>query len=185
MSKLGEQREPAKNCKVIHVTENEDGTSESCRHWLAQEIEAFKKSHPNGMVFFYVSLPCTGGSPWTNVNKDLPNGSERIAEQQQLFGKLFKSFKRCVANASPHKPSVTFELSKNCKYWSWPSVQKFINDYKLQQYAFHGCQFGLKGLSGKPLKKGWKIATDVPQLNVLDSFTCDGSHTHEPLSIRY
>ncbi|CAK9062883.1 unnamed protein product [Durusdinium trenchii] len=75
------------------------------------------------------------GSPWTNVDKDLPNGSERIAEQQQLFGKLFKSFKRCIADASPHKPSVTFELSKNCKYWSWPSVQKFISDYKLRQHV--------------------------------------------------
>ena len=178
-SKLGEQRKPAKNCKVIRVTEQEDGTSESCRRWLAQEIEAFKKVHPNGMVFFYASLPCTGGSPWTNVNKDLPNGSERIAEQQQLFGKLFKSFKRCIADASPHKPSVTFELSKNCKYWSWPSVQKFISDYKLRQHAFHGCQFGLKGLSGKPLKKGWKIATDVPQLATLDNYICSGSHVHE------
>ena len=41
-SKLGEKREPAKNCKVIRVTESEDGASDSCRQWLAQEIAAFK-----------------------------------------------------------------------------------------------------------------------------------------------
>ena len=61
-----------------------------------------------GMVFFYGSLPCTGGSPWTNVNKDLPNGSERIAEQQQLFNKLFKGFNRCIADAKQYQPSITF-----------------------------------------------------------------------------
>ena len=113
-SKLGEKRKPSTNCKVIRVTENEDGTSESCRKWLAQEIAKFKQQHPRGMVFFYSSLPCTGGSPWTNVNKDLPNGNERIAEQQRLFRQLFKGFKRCIADAEEHQPSITFELSKNC-----------------------------------------------------------------------
>ena len=113
------------------------------------------------------------------MNKDLPNGSERIAEQQQLFDKLFKGFKRCIADAKQYQPSITFELSKNCKYWSWPSVQKFISDNKLQQHCFHGCQCGLKGITGKPLKKGWKIASDIMQLNMLDDFTCKGDHVRE------
>ena len=41
-------------------------------------------------------------------------------------------------------------------------------------------EFGLKGLSGKPLKKGWKIATDVPQLNVLVSHAMVGTHMNSP-----
>lgn len=41
------------------------------------------------------------------------------------------------------------------------------------------CQFNLEGITGNPLKKGWKIASDVRQLCVLDDCVCHGSHVHE------
>ena len=77
-SKLSEKRDATKGCKCIRVTEAEDGTTESCRNWLAQEVKDFRASHPKRKILLYASLPCVGGSPWGNVNKQTEEGEERI-----------------------------------------------------------------------------------------------------------
>ena len=63
-SKLCTPREASKGCKLIRVTESEDGSSPSCRNWLAQQVRDFQKSNPQGEILVYAPLPCVGGSPW-------------------------------------------------------------------------------------------------------------------------
>ena len=50
-SKLGQARAASKGCKTIRITEEEDGTSDSCRQWLAQEIGEFREKHPEDYLF--------------------------------------------------------------------------------------------------------------------------------------
>ena len=67
-SKLSTPRDASKGCKLIRVTESEDGSSLSCRNWLAQEVKDFRKANPQGAILLYASLPCVGGSPWGSIN---------------------------------------------------------------------------------------------------------------------
>ena len=41
-SRLGESRDSSKGCRVIRVTEAEDGCSDTCRQWLVHEIAEFR-----------------------------------------------------------------------------------------------------------------------------------------------
>ena len=177
-SKLSTPRDASKGCKLIRVTESEDGSSLSCRNWLAQEVKDFRKANPQGAILLYASLPCVGGSPWGSVNSLTESGAERIEQQQKDFSKLFKSFQKLIQEIDGPQLSIAFELSKNCKYWKWPMVQAFLKRYQLTPYPFHGCQFGVQDLHGLPMKKGWMIATNMEELSVLSEHVCDGSHTH-------
>ena len=89
-SKLGQMRSESKGCKVLRVTINEDATTSKCMKWIDKEINTFKQQHPKAKVLLYGSLPCTGGSPWGNVNKQTEEGLERIKEQQKEFTKLLE-----------------------------------------------------------------------------------------------
>jgi hypothetical protein len=177
-SKLCTPREASKGCRLIRVTENEDGTTKGCRNWLAQEIQSFRESNPQGEVLLYASLPCVGGSPWGYINAMTDTGAERIEQQQKEFTKLFKLLQSLIQQIDGPHFSIAFELSKNCKYWKPPLVQSFLKKNNLKQYPFHGCQFGVTGLEGNPMKKGWMIATNMEELSGLSEYVCDGSHTH-------
>ena len=176
-SKLCTPREASKGCRLIRVTENEDGTTKGCRNWLAQEIQSFRESNPQGEVLLYASLPCVGGSPWGYINAMTDTGAERIEQQQKEFTKLFKLLQSLIQQIDGPHFSIAFELSKNCKYWKPPLVQSFLKKNNLKQYPFHGCQFGVTGLEGNPMKKGWMIATNMEELSGLSEYVCDGSHT--------
>ena len=177
-SKLCTPRQASKGCRLIRVTENEDGTTQGCRKWLAQEVQSFRESNPEGEILLYASLPCVGGSPWGYINSLTDKGAERIEQQQKEFTKLFKSLQKIISEIDGPNFSIAFELSKNCKYWKWPMVQSFLKRQELKLYPFHGCQFGVIDLDGNPMKKGWMIATNMEELSSLSEYVCDGSHTH-------
>ncbi|CAK9025348.1 Dynein intermediate chain 2 [Durusdinium trenchii] len=126
---------------------DEEAKSE-CMRWLDKEINTFKQQHPKAKVLLYGSLPCTGGSPWGNVNKQTEEGLERIKEQQKEFTKLFKSFAKLVRDHLDSRAFVAFELSRRCRYWHWPSVLAFIKRHNLQGYNFDGCMFGVRDNHG-------------------------------------
>ena len=128
-SKLSEARDASKGCRCIRVTEAEDGTTESCRNWLAREVKSFRTSHPKGKILLYASLPCVGGSPWGNVNKETEEGEARIQQQQEEFTKLFKPFKKFIEILKDENAHIAFELSRNCKYWRWPMIRNFMDAY--------------------------------------------------------
>ena len=177
-SKLCTPRQASKGCRLIRVTEHEDGTTQGCRKWLAQEVQSFRESNPEGEILLYASLPCVGGSPWGYINGLTDKGAERIEQQQKDFTKLFKSLQKVIHEIDGPHFSIAFELSKNCKYWKWPMVQSFLKKQELKLYPFHGCQFGVVDLNGNPMKKGWMIATNMDELSSLSEYVCDGSHTH-------
>ena len=106
-------------------------------------------------------------------------GSERIAEQQKVFAALLKSLRKIIAENADEGTFVAFELSKNCKYWKWPIVHKFVRRFQLQLFACHGCQFGVVGATGKPMLKSWQIASNMETLNELKRMVCSGEHERD------
>ena len=177
-SKLGQMRSESKGCKVLRVTINEDATTSKCMRWLNKEINTFKQQHPKAKVLLYGSLPCTGGSPWGNVNKQTEEGLERIKEQQKEFTKLFKSFAKLVRDHLDSRTFVAFELSRRCRYWHWPSVLAFIKRHNLQGYNFDGCMFGVRDNHGNLMRKSWHIRTNLHELACLEQYMCTHDHTH-------
>ena len=178
-SKLSTQRKSNENCHCIRVTEADDGTTNSCRQRLASQVQDFRNDFTDGKLILYASLPCVGGSPWGNVNGLTVEGQERIKEQQKQFTKLFKSFVKLVDEISDEHTLIAFELSKNCKYWRWPMVRKFMMERSMTPHHFDGCMLGVLGNDGHPMKKSWTIAGNFKELEMLDSFKCDGNHKHD------
>ena len=74
---------------------------------------------------------------------------------------------------------IAFELSKNCKYWRWPMVRKFLIERSMTTHPFDGYMMGVLGNNGQPMKKSWTIAGNFKELAKLDSFKCDGKHEHD------
>ena len=176
-SKLGHRRNDSKGCKVIRVTIKEDATTNKCIEWLNREINNFKKQHPQAKVLLYGSLPCTGGSPWGNVNKQIEEGFDRIKEQQKEFTKLFKNFAKLARDNMDPRTFVAFELSRRCRYWHWPSVLAFIKRHNLQGYNFDGCMFGVRDGNGELMRKSWHVATNLHELACLERCMCTHEHT--------
>ena len=46
-------------------------------------------------------------------------------------------------------------------------------------HHFDGCMLGVLGNDGHPMKKSWTIAGNFKELEILDSFKCDGNHKHD------
>ena len=66
-SKIGQQTEAARGCKVYRITVSEDFTKPS---GLNPAMEFLRKHGKDCLVWF--SIPCTGGSTWQYVMKKNP-----------------------------------------------------------------------------------------------------------------
>ena len=128
---------------------------------------------------FYVSLPCTGGCPWGYVNQQTPKGAAKIEGHIKQFRSLLRGFKRILNDVCSNDIRVAFELPKACRYWKWPELWSFLTKYKMNKYEFHGCKIGIKGRNGKPMKKQWVVASNMPTISAVEYFKCDGSHEHD------
>ena len=177
-SKLGQQRAASKGCTVFRVTENEDATTRKCVEQMTQKTIQFWKENGKCNVHVHISLPCTGGCPWNNVNKDLPGGKERIQQHQKKFAALLKNADKFLEGISVVKPTISFELPSFCEYWKWKSVKNFKRKYRLVDYKLHGCQVGVTDEHGTPIKKGWTVASDIEAFAALEQLRCDGQHVH-------
>ena len=107
-SKLGEEnRKHAKGCKVIRVTKDDDATRDECITKTVKKVEGLRRSNPKNKtdLMIYISLPCTGGCPWNNVNKE---------SHQRLFKKLFKGLEDLCSRLSHATPILLLELPQPC-----------------------------------------------------------------------
>ena len=77
---------------------------------------------------------------------------------------------------------VAIEWPHSCDYWSEPSVVSFVQELQLGGVVVHGCMVGLRARSGpnlgKPIKKPWRICSNLPELRSHLGVVCDKSHVH-------
>ena len=80
------------------------------------------------MVLIWSAIPCTGGSPWQNINTFLPGGEELIQGHLKIFRALLKKLVIFVdwINSIRKRWRICIERSKNCAYWNWKEVRSFL-----------------------------------------------------------
>ena len=125
------------------------------------------------------SLPCTGGSTWSHLNLTIEGNRERVLAARKLFTKLWASFVDLSCGLDRIGVQYAIEWPKNCVYWSWDRIRKWLKSHELPEVTFDGCRLGLKESHGTPVRKPWRIATSCKAIvKAFKNKTCRGGHSH-------
>ena len=84
LSKLGKPK-IAKDCEVRRVTEVEDAATLE-----AAATAAFEVTMIGPHALLCGSMPCTGGTPCTHVNKMFPSAMKKILRLQRIFKQMWR-----------------------------------------------------------------------------------------------
>ena len=171
MSKLSDvSREAAVGCRVIQFTEKHSLLDEL---YVASIVNDFPVSKD---VVLWLSLPCTGGTPWSHVNLKIPSAAKEVMRHVKTVKKLWKAVE-CFIKLLSRSFDIAIEWLQNCRYWRFPRVVKFMNEYSMRRYDFHGCMLGTVDHEGTPIKKPWAVATTLHETGLeLSQYQCDESH---------
>ena len=169
----------SENCDVVRITVDDDLTT---RKGLKKAMDAVRSFPHKGNILVWVSIPCTGGSPWQRINVWRPGVRQRIEDHVALFRLLFAAATTVMKYVIDAGGYVAIEWPRSCAYWLEPEVQQFLWDSGLKSAFLDGCMFGLVsqfGASkGTPIRKPWRIDTNSPVVLQHLARPCDGSHAH-------
>ena len=175
-SKLSDcSRSKSKGCLVYQFTEENNLLSEDNRREIARKVNQFPKSK---LVLIWLSLPCTGGTTWTFINLKHPKARRRVISEIRKLWKIWAAMLDFIIMID-REFEIAMEWPTGCRYWKSPKVKKFLEEYQMEKYNFHGCMLGTCSRDGIPIKKPWTVATTIPELgSSLMKYQCDGSHEH-------
>lgn len=130
-------------------------------------------------IVVWISLPCAPWSPWQFIGTS--KNPYRIVE-----GKRHSlSMLRLVLNAVealkqeyPKKVQATLEWPKNCGGWCTTEGRRAATMLP-DGCLLDGCQYSLIGRNGNPVKKSWRVQTDIPGLRETLNYQCRGGHQHD------
>jgi hypothetical protein len=136
-----------------------------------------------GGVFLWGSLPCTAGSPWQHLNKELPGGKARIRAHRRIFRKLLANFRNCALLNKSLGGCHGFEWPRHCSLWGEREILQMRAELGLMDVVFDGCALGVVSHHGRdkgvPILKPWRVATDMPELvEALRHYKCPGPEEH-------
>jgi hypothetical protein len=149
-------RKWSEGCEVLQFTKEFDLNEIENQIEIAEYVNSFEG---DVKPLIWISLPCTGGTPWTYINMKIPSAREKILKHVREFDRLWislKSFLRML-NCDVH---IALEWPRKCRYWKSTKVSKLLIQYKMITYNFDGCALGMKDQKGIPLKKPWTVATN-------------------------
>jgi hypothetical protein len=176
-SRIGQKWKESKGCRVERITEEHDVTTE---HGLQHTLDIIANCHgPNTVLV--AAMPCTGGSPWQNFNKQFPRAREKIRNHIRVFKKIFASFLTCARALRAKGGHVVNEWPRFCSYWRLPMVRAAFELGIMYEAQVDGCSVGLVNSEGKPIKKPWTFkATSPTIISHLQSCKCPRDHEHAP-----
>eukprot|EP00972_Heterocapsa_arctica_P004099 608461-Heterocapsa_arctica.AAC.1 len=124
-------------------------------------------------------MPCTGGSPWQNLDRTKPGGEEKLMKHRQLFQGIWSAFTKVAKVCDAHGGKIAIEWPSGCAYWKWAPITNFINKYQLNLVKVTGRALGLKTEKGVPMIKPWTLATNGPYvLHAFRGWLSPGQHEH-------
>eukprot|EP00435_Cladocopium_sp_Y103_P041687 s1561_g11.t1 len=130
-------------------------------------------------VFF--AGPCTGGSPWNRLNKNINEvTAHNIHMKAVMYWELWEEFAKCLHKAIQMSAMALLELPRGCDYWTDERMTALINGTDSHIHEFDGCMYGLVSRykdAGTPIKKPWRIVSWGVSFKDLN-LKCDGSHEH-------
>ena len=139
-SRLGRRTVHSHGCEVVRVTIDDDLTTDIGLHKALDAVKAFVG--PNILV--WVSIPCTGGSPWQRINAAKSERARRLIEgHYRLFWALFANVKKVAEVVFKLGGYIAMEWPRSCAYWLEQDVQQFVSQLGLQSVYLDGCMFGL------------------------------------------
>ena len=165
----------------MRITEDDDLTSENGVNKAIEVIHQYRRLP----ILLWVSIPCTGGSPWQRLNRSSGKcDPQKLDKHIQLYHSLMRSVCIVAAAGRPHGIRVAVEWPRQCEYWKSDAYQGFASTLSLDSVFLDGCMFGLVAVGGKhdgmPIKKPWRIDTNVSSMRQYLAHVCDGSHVHTP-----
>ena len=104
-SKLGESTQASKGCLVVRVTIKHDLTTERGVQFVMRVISAWC-SHRRLIgakvcLLLWISIPCTGGSPWNRLNKTKSKETRhKIKAHVTMCSKLFEATRMVTQRVS-------------------------------------------------------------------------------------
>ena len=147
------------DCWYVRLTIENDLTTES---GFKHAQECFRKAiEGGGSILLWVAIPCTGGSPWQNYNKQFPNARKLIREHIRVYITLFNnlvrltSWVRGLQTFEGTRPNFSFyvalEWPKECSYWRDERVQHYVTALGLQSVVVNGCRVNLRSVVNNEL----------------------------------
>ena len=134
---------------------------------------------PSDCVFF--AGPCTGGSPWNRLNKNVSEiTAHNIRMKALLYWELWNEFTVCLQRVHILHAMALLELPRGCDYWNDERMKSMIDGTQPTVHNFDGCMYGLTSKFkdvGMPIKKPWRIVSWGVHFFDLHE-KCDGSHAH-------
>ena len=122
----------------------------------------------------WASLPCTGGSTWSHLNLTLEGNREKVIAARKLFTKLRASFVDLSSGLDRIGVHYAIEWPKNCVYWSWDRIRKWLESHNLSEVTLDGCW--VSKIRTAPLSR---IATSCKSIiKAFKNKTCRGGHSH-------
>ena len=176
LSKLSDvSREAAVGCRVIQFTEKHSLLDEEYQSYVANIVNEFPVCKD---VLLRLSLPCTGGTPWSHVNLKSPSAAKKVMKHVKTMKKLWRAFERFL-NLLSRSYDIAIEWPQNCPCWRFPRVLKFMIEHSMKRCDFHGCMLGTKDHEGTSIKKPWTVTTTMQEIGLeLSQYQCDESHDH-------
>eukprot|EP00435_Cladocopium_sp_Y103_P008062 s3816_g2.t1 len=112
-------------------------------------------------VFF--AGPCTGGSPWNRLNKNINEvTAHNIHMKAVMYWELWEEFAKCLHRVIQMNAMALLELPRGCDYWTDDRMTAMINGTDSYIHEFDGCMYGLVSRykdTGTPIKKPWRIVS--------------------------
>ena len=137
-SLMGRPSYESRRSNHVRLTEREDMTSAAGIEFAKA---AANSAPPDILIVIWTALPCTGGSPWQNINRRLPGCMERLRKQWQLFVKLWNRLQDFTSwlNSIRRRWRIVIEWPRNCAYWRRLAVLKFCRLWGLEDVCIDGC----------------------------------------------
>ena len=133
------------------------------------------------------SLPCTTLSTWQAVNLQRlgPSFARRLYRRRRVLICMLQNFITVALAVHKAGGTVSFEWPQSCFGWRLELMTTFFAMLPFQSVTVHGCALGLKGLTGLPVRKAWKIwSTNKLLVDTLQGCTCTRDHRHTPAAGR-
>ena len=179
-SKLGDlSRKPTKGCHIIRCTEDRDVTKPANRQEIRRELLDVISVNPSMKILVWISIPCTGGTPWIYINLMNESSRRKVEYHQFVFQKIWSAMSEFVNSIRHLQPFIALEWPSGCVYWKYDRVIRFLNRYNLEAVKFDGCRLGVVNKEGTLMKKPWTVASNCGEINkYFDNLKCTGDHVH-------